>query len=90
MVDRVAELTDADAAWLVRAGDVADRFEVQAQCGEGVQELAGTTLGLADSPVLAAVAEADGVITLDVSGLDPAGPATQPSWGPVIAVPAVN
>ncbi|MGY1841527.1 MULTISPECIES: GAF domain-containing protein [unclassified Modestobacter] len=87
VVDRVAELTDADAAWLVRAGDAADRFEVQAQCGEGVQELAGTTLGLADSPVLAAVAEADGVITLDVSGLDPADPAAQPSWGPVIAVP---
>ncbi|MGY2078455.1 GAF domain-containing protein [Modestobacter sp. SYSU DS0657] len=87
VVDRVAELTDADDAWLVRTADGGDRFEVQAQRGEGLADLGGTTLRLADSPVLAAVAQADGVVTLDLSGLDPAGPAAQPPWGPVIAVP---
>ncbi|WP_369130898.1 sensor histidine kinase, partial [Modestobacter roseus] len=87
VVDRVAELTDADGTWLVRAADDAERFRVEAQRGAELEDLTGTTLGVADSPVLAAVAGADGVVTLDLTGVDYQGPNAHVAWGPSLAVP---
>src|SRR3954469_22404145 len=56
IAERVADLTDADAAWLVSGPDPVDgSYEVQAQCGDGLVDITGTRLDPADAPVLQAV-----------------------------------
>ncbi len=88
VVDRVAELTGADGAWLVRGPDPADgRFEVQAQTGAGLADLTGRQLDPADAPALQAVIAAGGAATLDLAGLRYEGLDRHVPWGPTIGVP---
>ena len=88
VVDRVAGLTDADAAWLMSGPDPADgRFEVQAQSGTGLVDITGTRVHPDDAPALKAVVDAGTVATLDMSGLPYSGPNAHVPWGPSIGVP---
>jgi signal transduction histidine kinase len=88
VVDRVAELTGADGAWLVKGPDPDDgRFEVQAQTGAGLVDLTGRRLDPADAPALQAVTAAGGAATLDMAGLRYESLNRHVPWGPTIGVP---
>lgn len=88
IVGRVGELTGADAVWLLVGPDAADgRYEFHAQAGEGLEEVDGACISPAEAPLLAAVVEAQSVVTLDMSGTAYDGPNAHVGWGPCIAVP---
>ncbi len=88
IVGRVCELTDADAAWLLTGPDPADgTYEFRAQVGEGLSEVEGAHIQPSHAPLLAAVAEAQAVVRLDMSGMAYDGPNDHIGWGPCIAVP---
>ncbi|MCZ2849750.1 GAF domain-containing sensor histidine kinase [Modestobacter sp. VKM Ac-2978] len=88
VVRRVADLTGADGAWLVRGPDPADgTYEVQAQTGEGLVDITGQHLDPVDAPALLAVVSAEAVATLDMAGLSYDGPNGHVSWGHTIGVP---
>ncbi|MGY1744192.1 GAF domain-containing protein [Blastococcus sp. SYSU D00695] len=88
IVRRVRELTDADAAWLLVGPDAGDgRFEVRAQAGDDLDDVTGSRLLPEEAPVLAAFAEVQSVVTVDVSGLAYDGPNAHVPWGPCIGVP---
>ena len=88
VVDRVAELTDADGAWLLQGPDpVDDSYQVQAQTGAGLVDLTGSRIDPADAPALQAVICAGGVAVLDMAAVPYDGPNGHISWGPTIGVP---
>jgi len=87
VVGSVAELTDADAAWLLSGPDTDGTYEVQAQAGDGLVDITGHRLHPADAPALQAVVDAGSVATLDMSGLPYDGPNGHIPWGPSIGVP---
>ncbi|MCZ2812080.1 GAF domain-containing sensor histidine kinase [Modestobacter sp. VKM Ac-2979] len=88
VVRRVADLTGADGAWLVRGPDPADgTYEVQAQTGEGLVDITGQHLHPVDAPALLAVVSAGTVTALDMAGLSYDGPNGDVSWGHTIGVP---
>jgi signal transduction histidine kinase len=88
IVDRVRQLTDADAVWLLVGPDPEDgRYEFRAQAGTGLEDVQGNRIRPSEAPLLAAVAEARSVVVLDMSGLAYEGPNAHVSWGPCIAVP---
>ncbi|MGY1753388.1 GAF domain-containing protein [Blastococcus sp. SYSU D01042] len=88
IVDRVRELTDADAVWLLVGPDPVDgRYEFRAQAGAGLEDVEGSRILPSEAPLLAAVAETRSVVVLDMSGLAYEGPNAHVGWGPCIAVP---
>ncbi len=87
IAERVAVLTDAEAAWIMVGPDADTTYEVRVQVGEGLQDLTGTRLAVSDSPVLqAAVADDREVTSLDMSGMAYDGPNAHVDWGPCLAV----
>ncbi|MGR6964457.1 GAF domain-containing protein [Geodermatophilus sp. URMC 61] len=85
---RVCELTRAGGVWIVVGPSALDgSFDVRVQVGEGLDDLTGRRLTAQDSPVLAAVAAADGAVTVDLRGADHRGPNAHVGWGSCIAVP---
>ena len=87
IVDRVAALTGADAAWHLTGPDPVDgSYRVTAQSGGGLADLRGSRWTRADSPVLEAVETSGGVVSLDVSGLPYEGPSGI-AWGPTLGIP---
>ncbi|MCZ2839316.1 GAF domain-containing sensor histidine kinase [Modestobacter sp. VKM Ac-2985] len=86
VVDRVADLTAADGAWLVSGPDPADSsYEVQAQSGAELPDVIGHRLHLAEVPTR----QPTGLRTLspvDMAGVPLTGPDAAP-WGPGIGVP---
>ncbi|MGY1633476.1 GAF domain-containing protein [Geodermatophilus sp. SYSU D01186] len=83
---RVAELTDAHAAWVVdRPSPGEDSFQVRVQVGDGLDDRAGQWLTTAGNPLLGAAT--DGVVVMDVRGVDDPEPRAQADWGSCIAVP---
>ncbi|SHN86160.1 GAF domain-containing protein [Geodermatophilus obscurus] len=85
---RVCELTRAQGVWIVVGPSPDDgAYEVRVQVGEGLDELTGQRLTIEDDPVLEAVTAADGVVTVDLRGIDYGGPNAHVDWGPCIAVP---
>ncbi|MBN1097070.1 GAF domain-containing protein [Blastococcus sp. TML/C7B] len=87
IVDRVRELTGADAAWMLMGPDPQDsRYTVRAQAGADLEDAAGARLLPSEAPLLAAVAETQGVVVLDMSGVAYDGPNAHIGWGPCIAV----
>jgi signal transduction histidine kinase len=87
IVDRVAALTEADAAWHMTGPDQVDgSYLVTAQSGAGLTDLRGSRWTRADSPVLEAVEASGGVVSLDLSGLPYEGPSGI-AWGPALGIP---
>ncbi|MGY1704801.1 GAF domain-containing protein [Geodermatophilus sp. SYSU D00697] len=85
---RIAELTGAHGAWVMVGPSPDDgTFDVRVQVGNGLDDLTGQRLSTAGNPVLEAVASAEGVVTVDMRGVDYEGPNADVDWGPCIAVP---
>jgi signal transduction histidine kinase len=88
VVERVAELTDADATILLLGPDATNgSYEVRAQTGADRYRLTGVGLDEDAGPVLEAVAAAGDVVVLDMTGRTAAGPAGSVPWGPCLALP---
>jgi signal transduction histidine kinase len=87
VAERVAELTGADAAWLLVGPEPVDGcFVIRAQCGTGLEPATGVRLSPGDNPVLGAVSEAESVVSIDSSGLAWEGPHPNVAWGPCTGV----
>jgi len=85
---RIADLTEADAAWLLLGPDAATGlYTIAAQSGEGLPDLTTERLSAAESPVLQAAEENGSVITLDLSTVAFESRTPHMNWGPCIAVP---
>ncbi|MGY1637665.1 GAF domain-containing protein [Geodermatophilus sp. SYSU D00742] len=87
IAERVAELTQADAAWLLVGPDPVDGcFVVRAQCGTGLEPAIGERLPPDTNPVLEAASSTDAVVSVDCGGSAWAGPHAHVSWGPATGV----
>jgi signal transduction histidine kinase len=89
IAERVATLTGADATWVLRGPDPGDgTYTVAAQVGDGLDDIRGSALSPAESPVLEAVEAAGGsVVAVDLSGLAFEGPNDHIAWGPCLGIP---
>jgi signal transduction histidine kinase len=89
IAERVTTLTGADATWVLRGPDPDDgTYTVAAQIGEGLDDITGSALSPAESPVLQAVETAgDSVVAVDLSGLAYEGPNDHVAWGPCFGIP---
>jgi signal transduction histidine kinase len=88
IVDRVADLTAADVAWLVSGPDPVDgTYLVQAQSGRDLVDVTGTRPRPEDLPALQAVVAAGSVTTVDMAGMSCSGLGADAPWGPAIGVP---
>jgi signal transduction histidine kinase len=88
IAERIADLTQADATWLLM-GPAPDSgaYTISAQSGEGLHDLIGEEFAPGDSPVLDAVDQAGGVVTLDLSVMAYETRNPHIDWGPCIAIP---
>jgi signal transduction histidine kinase len=85
---RIADLTEADAAWLLIGPDPdSGAYRVAAQSGEGLPDLTTERLGAAESPLLQATEETGDVVTLDLSTVAYESRTPHVDWGPCIAIP---
>jgi len=85
---RIADLTEADAVWLLLGPDAATGlYTIAAQSGEGLPDLTTERLSAAESPVLQATEENGSVVTLDLSTVAFESRTPHMNWGPCIAVP---
>jgi signal transduction histidine kinase len=89
IAQRVGDLTEADATWLLMGPDPDDRsYRVVAQSGDGLLDLADEHLSATDSPVLDAVDKGrGGVVTLDLAGMADETRNPHIAWGPCMAIP---
>jgi signal transduction histidine kinase len=87
IAERLAALTEADAAWVLLGPDADGRYEIAAQLGEGLEDVVGLRLAIADSPVLIALSDIDDVVLLDITGQAYDGPNAHVEWGPLLGVP---
>ena len=88
VVERVAELTGADATYLFLGPDITDgSYEVRAQTGTDLDKLTGVRLDGHARTVLQAVAGTGTVVVLDMTTLGVDGPDAHVPWGPCLAVP---
>jgi signal transduction histidine kinase len=88
VVEGVATLAAADAAFLIDARDTPKGQDpVRARAGRGAGTLTGPHLSSHIATVLNAVAAADTVVTLDLTGSATEESNGQVSWGPCVAVP---
>ncbi|HEY4603627.1 MAG TPA: GAF domain-containing protein [Blastococcus sp.] len=85
---RISDLTSADATWLLM-GPIPETgaYTISAQSGEGLRDLTSERLSPEESPVLGALEEAGGVVTLDLSGMAYESRNPHIDWGPCIAIP---
>ena len=83
---RVADLTEADAAWVLTGPDADDgTYTISVQQGAGLEDAVGVRLRPSDSLVLGALPTEATVAFLDLTGVDRAGPNAHVDWGPVLA-----
>ena len=88
IAQRVADLTEAEATWLLLGPDPSSgSYRVAAQGGDVLHARLGEQRSPADNPVLAAVEAAGSVVTLDISGLEDASRTAHPDWGPCLGIP---
>jgi signal transduction histidine kinase len=88
IAERVASLTGAAATWIMVGPDAADgTYEVRVQVGTDLEDVEGRRLASSESPVLEAAVAAEGVVTVDMSGLAYDGLNAQVAWGPCLGVP---
>jgi signal transduction histidine kinase len=86
IADRVARLTDADAAWLLTGPDPGDgTYTIAAQHGAALDEAVGVHVSPPDAPLLAALESQPGEVAfLDLTGLDYSSPSGHGEWGPTL------
>jgi signal transduction histidine kinase len=85
---RIADLTEADAAWLLLGPDAdTGDYTVGAQSGEGLPDRTAERLRTAESPLLQAAEEAGEVVTLDLSTVAYESRTPHLDWGPCMAIP---
>jgi signal transduction histidine kinase len=88
IAEQVATLTGADATLLALGPDAADGcYSVVASLGADLQDLTGSRLTAAGMPVLAALQAAEGVVSVDMSGLPYEGPNDHIAWGHCLGIP---
>jgi signal transduction histidine kinase len=88
MTDRLTELTGAEGSWLMVGPDPdTRRYLVTAQTGKGLRDITGLRLSPADNPLLEAVEVADGLVTMDLTGLGYHTPNGILEWGPCLGIP---
>jgi signal transduction histidine kinase len=88
IAQRIADLTEADATWLLMGPDAqTGAYTVAAQQGVGLNELTQEQFAPGDSPVLDALDHAGGVVTVDLSGITYETRNPHISWGPCLAIP---
>jgi signal transduction histidine kinase len=87
IAERLAALTEADAAWVLLGPDADGSYEIAAQLGEGLDDLVGVRLTASGSRVLTALEDIDGVVVLDITGQEYDGPNAHVDWGPLLGVP---
>jgi signal transduction histidine kinase len=85
IAERVAALTESDAAWVLAADAGDDAYRIILQHGEGLDDVVGERRAPSESPLLGAL-EAQGreVAVLDLTGLDYSGPNAHVDWGPCL------
>src|SRR4051795_7994638 len=85
---RISDLTSADATWLLM-GPIPETgaYTISAQSGEGLRDLTRVQFSPEESPVLGALEEAGGVVTLDLFGMAYESRNPHIDWGPCIAIP---
>ncbi|MGZ4668415.1 MAG: GAF domain-containing protein [Blastococcus sp.] len=88
IAERMTDLTDADATWLLVGPDPDDHcYSVTAQSGNGLVDLTGARLDAKASPVLAEIeAAAGGVVALDLSGMVYESRNPHIHWGPCLGI----
>jgi signal transduction histidine kinase len=85
---QIAELTGADAAWILLGPDPdTGDYTVAAQSGSGLPDLTSERLRAAESPLLQATEGAGEVVTLDLSTVAYESRTPHVDWGPCLAVP---
>ena len=85
---RIADLTEADAAWLLLGPDPdTGTYTVAAQTGDGLPDLTDEHLHASESPLLSATEETGEVVTLDLSTVAYESRTPHVDWGPSIAIP---
>jgi signal transduction histidine kinase len=88
IADRIADLTDADATWLLMGPDPGTgAYTIVAQRGEGLHDLTDEQFAPGDSTVLDALDRAGGLVTLDLSSMAYEIRNPHIDWGPCIAIP---
>src|SRR4051812_42147746 len=88
MTDRLTDLTGAEGSWLMVGPDPdTGRYLVTAQTGRGLVDITGLRLSPSDNPVLEAVEAADGLVSMDLTGLDYRTPNGILVWGPCLGIP---
>lgn len=88
VAEQVAVLTDADATLMAVGPDPSDGgYVVVAHLGTDLEDLTGGRLSAEGNPVLAALEAADGVVSVDMSGLPYEGPNDHIAWGPCLGIP---
>jgi signal transduction histidine kinase len=88
IAERIAALTEADATWLLMGPHPeTGAYTMSAQSGEGLNDLTGEQFAPGDSPVLDALDQAAGVVTMDLSGMAYETRNPHIDWGPCLAIP---
>jgi signal transduction histidine kinase len=88
IAERIADLTEADATWLLMGPHPeTGAYTMSAQSGEGLNDLTGEQFAPGDSPVLDALDQAGGVVTMDLSAMAYETRNPHIDWGPCIAIP---
>jgi signal transduction histidine kinase len=88
IAERISDLTQAEATWLLSGPEPGTgAYTISAQSGNGLTDLTGTQLAPGESPVLDAVAEAGGVVSIDLSGIAYDSLNPHVDWGPCLAIP---
>ena len=88
IAERVADLTEAEATWLLVGPDPeTGAYLVAARSGEELAEPTDEDFSAGCGPVLEAVDQAGGVVTVDLSGIAVEGRTPHTAWGPCIAIP---
>ena len=88
IAERIADLTQADATWLLMGPHTeTGAYTVAAQSGEGLNDLTKVEFAPGDSPVLDTLDRSGGVVTLELSGMAYETRNPHIDWGPCIAIP---
>jgi len=88
IAERVADLTEADATWLLLGPDPdTGTYTIAAQRGDHLRDLVHERLTAEESPVLQAVESAGAVSTVDLSGMAYETRNPHVAWGPCIGIP---
>jgi signal transduction histidine kinase len=86
VADRVVDLTEADAAWVLVGPDSSDgTYGVTVQRGADVEDVVGHRIPPSESAVLSGLGSSgERVVFLDVTGTDSSGPNASVGWGPCL------